>query len=65
MWVRLLRGFWDAEAGKSRAPGEKVNIRKDLAESMIAGGLAIPCRKRKEPAENKAKVPSENKGAGE
>lgn len=64
MWVRLLRGFWDAEAGKGRAPGDKLNVPKQQGEQLIAAGLAEPCRKSKEPTENKAKKASENKGAG-
>jgi len=50
-----------------RHPGEIIDVPPETAERLIERGIAKPVesRKRKEPIEDKALRPSENKGAND
>lgn len=64
MWVKVISRFKDRETGEYHDPGTKVNLTKENAKRLAAAGcVELPSRK-KGPSENKAKVPSEDKGAG-
>jgi len=65
MKVKVLKGFWDRCL--ARHPGEIIEVSPETAEQLIESGLAkaVKSRKRKEPSEDKALRPSENKGAND
>ena len=62
MWVKVISRFRHPETGQYHDPGKKVNLRGDLVRRYVEAGCVAVMGK--EPSENKAKVPTENKGAG-
>lgn len=63
MWVRVISRFQHRDTGQYHDPGKKVNLPTNLVARLVAAGC-VEVIKGKEPSENKAKVPTENKGAG-
>lgn len=64
MKVKITTPFYGTQEGRWLRRGEVLTVSKQHGEQMVARGLAKPVRsrKRKQPAEDKAARPSENKG---
>ena len=65
MKVQVIRRF--VEKGAVRHPGEILEVSPETGKELIEKGIvkAIESRKRKNPTEDKALRPSEDKGEGE
>jgi len=63
MYVTVISRFKHRKTGKYHDPGKKVNLTPEYARHLAKAGC-VEISTGKEPSENKAKVPSENKGAG-
>jgi len=63
MYVKVVSRFRHRKTGKYHDPGKMVNLTADYATHLAKAGC-VEVVTGKEPSENKAKVPTENKGAG-
>lgn len=63
MYVMVISRFQHRKTGKYHDPGKKVNLSPEYAAHLRKAGC-VEILGSKEPSENKAKVPTENKGAG-
>jgi len=67
MRVKVIQRFKDRKTGGYHDPGDVLRVTKERGEELISAGVAnaVKSRKRKEPAEDKALRPSEDKGESE
>lgn len=66
MRVKVTAPFFDTKREKYAKRGELLTVTKERGKAMIARSLAVaigPKRKRKKPAEDKARRPLEDKRA--
>ena len=62
MKVKIIRPFFGSQEARWLQRGEILAVSDERGEQMVKKGLAILVYKRKEPSEDKALRPSENKG---
>lgn len=62
MYVKVISRFQHPNTGKYHDPGKKVNLTPAHAAHFVKAGC-VEYLGGKEPSENKARVPTENKGA--